>query len=87
MIRARDSEGRDVLGLTRREIQGLLEGRLCCFREGKPEADSRHICIVFAETDADLVARLRAAYRDDEATRAAFDKVVDCRTKPARGDN
>jgi hypothetical protein len=86
MIRMKDTGGRVVLGLTRAEVKGLLEGKVCCFPAGQPHADAPHICVYFGETSADVLARLREAY-PDEASQAAFAEPLDLRTRPARGDN
>jgi|GEM_PF-3208724 len=58
MIRGRDTLGNVILGITRGEIDGLLAGARCCFIT-KPElGGGPHICLWFAETDAELLARL-----------------------------
>jgi hypothetical protein len=82
----KDSQGRDVLGLTRREIEGLLAGKLCCFHAETPYAGAQHICIYFAESNAGLLQRLREAY-PDTASQAALGAPLDLRTRPERGDN
>jgi hypothetical protein len=64
MIRGVDSKGSLVLGITRREIEGLLAGARCCFVSRPPEAPGPHICLWFAETDADLLAKLGEMYPD-----------------------
>lgn len=66
-----------MIGITRREIDGLLEGKRCCVPT-KPElGGGPHICLWFAETDADLLARLGEIYP------GASPNVIDFRTKKA----
>jgi hypothetical protein len=75
MIRGMDNKGNVVIGITRREIVGLLEGHRCCFPNDKPEAPGPHICLWFAEDDAGLIARLGEMYPD------GMPEPVDYRTK------
>lgn len=80
MIRGVDNKGNAILGITRREIEGLLEGKRCCFPGGLPEAGGGpHICLWFAETDADLIARLAEMYPAGVPA-----EVKDYRTKGGR---
>jgi hypothetical protein len=58
MIRGRDSDGSVILGITRTEIMGLLEGQRCCFPSRPELGGGPHICLWFGETDDDLTARL-----------------------------
>lgn len=87
MIRMRDSAGRTVLGLTRQEIAGLTAGNVCCYAADKPEAGMGHICIYFGETNADVLARIHAAYAANTTDAAAIAAPVDLRTRLERGDN
>ena len=78
MIRGVDNKGALILGITRREIEGLLAGLRCCFISKEPEAPGPHICLWFAETDADLIAKLDEMYPDGAPV-----QVADYRTKAA----
>ena len=62
MLRGIDNAGCIILGLTRTEIEGLLAGKRCCFVAKAPAAPGPHICVWFAETDADLIARVPEMY-------------------------
>lgn len=75
MIRGVDNKGNVILGITRTEIVGLLEGHRCCFPAGMPQGPGPHICLWFAEDDAGLVARLGEMYPD------GVPELVDYRTK------
>ena len=76
MIRGRDSRGNVILGITRGEIEGLLAGKRCCFVT-KPElGGGPHICLWFAETDHDLLARLGEMYAEGQPA-----EIHDYRTK------
>jgi hypothetical protein len=76
MIRGVDNKGNVVLGITRLEIEGLLAGLRCCFVAQLPEAPGPHICLWFAETDADLLVKLDQMYPDGLPA-----EVKDYRTK------
>lgn len=69
MIRGLDNNGCVILGLTRQEIDGLLEGKRCCFEARLPEAPGPHICIYFGETNEDVLARLRVPYGEMPAAK------------------
>jgi hypothetical protein len=78
MIRGVDNKGNIILGITRTEIVGLLEGHRCCFpgaEMGKPETKGPHVCLVFAEDDDGLIAGLNEMFPDGVPT------PVDYRTK------
>ncbi len=78
MIRGVDNKGNLILGITRGEIEGLVEGYRCCFpgdESGRPEAKGPHVCLWFAEDDAGLIARLNEMYPD------GVPEPVDYRTK------
>lgn len=80
MIRGINERGYIVLGLTRRELEGLLEGKVCCYPAGKPTPDSVHICIYFGETNADA----------QHAMSKSFEQMpvpIDYRTQKASEDN
>jgi hypothetical protein len=62
MIRGVDNKGCVILGITRGEVEGLLDGKRCCFITKEPEAPGPHICLWFAETDDDLIAKLGQMY-------------------------
>jgi hypothetical protein len=64
MIRGVDGNGSIVLGLTRKEVEGLLAGHRCCFNAKPPEAPGPHICIFFGETDEEALRAVSAAYPD-----------------------
>lgn len=76
MIRGVDNKGAIILGITRAEIDGLLAGKRCCFIAMDPEAPGPHICLWFAETDADLIAKLGEMYPDGVPA-----EIKDYRTK------
>lgn len=80
MIRGIGTAGELVIGLTRAEIKGLLEGKRVCV-VALPDAPGPHVCIYFGETDADAVKALREAYDGQ------LPQVRDYRTRPARGDS
>lgn len=75
MIRGNDNRGNIVLGVTRREIEGLLAGQRCCFIT-PPCASGPHICLWFAEDDDALIARLHEIFPD------GVPEPVDYRSKP-----
>ncbi len=76
MIRGVDNKGCVILGITRAEIDGLLAGKRCCFIT-KPElGGGPHICLWFAETDDDLIAKLDEMYPDGRPG-----EIKDYRTK------
>lgn len=75
------------MGLTRREIEGLLAGKLCCFQAGYPEPDEPHICVYFGETNDDVLKSMRKQYPDDTSMQRALGEPKDFRTIPERGDN
>lgn len=78
MIRGMDNKGNVILGITRRELEGLAEGYRCCFpgdESGRPEAKGPHVCLWFAEDDDALIARLDEMYPD------GVPEPVDYRTK------
>jgi hypothetical protein len=62
MIRGIDNRGCIILGITARELDGLLAGERCCFVASAPQAPGPHICLWFGETDADLLAKLGEMY-------------------------
>lgn len=62
MIRGIDSHGTVVLGITRTEIEGILEGKPCYFTNRIEVGGGPPIALWFAETDADLIARLREIF-------------------------
>lgn len=72
MIRGIDNKGCVVLGITRTEIVGLLEGKRCCFVSKEPGAPGPHICLWFAEDDNALLGRIDEMY-PDSAPVAAID--------------
>lgn len=76
MIRGVDNKGCIILGITRRELEGLVAGERCCFPNDKPQAPGPHICLWFAEDDAGLLARLDEMYPDGMPA-----TVADYRTK------
>lgn len=76
MIRGIDNKGCVILGITRREIVGLLEGQRCCFPADVPRAPGPHICLWFAEDDDGLLAKLDEMYPDGKPS-----AVLDLRTK------
>ena len=76
MIRGIDNKGCLILGITRREIEGLLAGHRCCFPGNLPGVGpGPHVCLWFAEDDAGLLARLDEMYPD------GVPSPVDYRTK------
>lgn len=75
MIRGVDNKGCIILGITRREIEGLLAGRRCCFEADVP-VPGPHICLWFADDDDALVARIPEMYPGGAPVEA-----VDYRTK------
>jgi len=82
MIRGIDNKGNVILGITRREIEGLLEGLRCCFAV-RPELGGGphpHIDLWFAETDADLIARMAEMFPERQPA-----EVLDLRTKKVDG--
>lgn len=81
MIRGINAQGFIVLGLTRKEIEGLLAGKVCCFPAGKPTPNSPHICIHFGETNADAVAAVERSFGGD------MPELNDWRTKLSGEDN
>lgn len=81
MIRGINAQGFIVLGLTRREIEGLLAGKVCCFPAGKPSPNSPHICIHFGETNADAALAVERSFGDN------MPSIADLRTKPSSEDN
>jgi hypothetical protein len=87
MIRAKDSGGNIVLGLTRQEVDGLLAGKTCCFQADVPYVGAPHVCIYYGETNADVLQAMRSAYHPDPSTTEALDNPRDLRTRPERGDN
>ena len=76
MIRGVDTKGNVILGITRREIAGLLDGKRCCFVARPELGGGPHICLWFAETDEDLIAKLGEMYPDGVPT-----EIRDFRTK------
>jgi hypothetical protein len=81
VIRGINAQGFIVLGLTRKEIEGLLAGKVCCFPAGKPTPNSPHICVHFGETNADAAAAVERSFA------SGAPKAVDLRTKPSNEDN
>lgn len=76
MIRGIDAAGCVVLGITRVEIEGLLAGKPCRFITTPELGGGPRICLWFAETDADLVARLDEMFPERRPA-----EVLDLRTK------
>lgn len=75
MLRGTDNKGNAILGITRREIEGLLAGERCCFPTRPELGGGPHICLWFAETDAELLGRLHEMYPD------GMPRPIDYRTK------
>ena len=62
MIRGMDNKGCVILGLTRTEIDGIVAGKPCFFTNRPEVGGGPLICLWVAETDADLVARIREIF-------------------------
>lgn len=77
MIRGRARNGRVILGITRREIEGLLAGNVCCFITRPEVGGGPHICLWFAETDDALEARYGVMFGEEVTP----EQVNDLRTK------
>lgn len=75
MIRGNDNRGSIILGITRHEVEGLLDGKRCCFVPLPNGTGGPHICLWFAESDDDLLARLPEIFPDGVPT------PIDYRTK------
>lgn len=59
MVRVMDTNGSIVLGIPRRELEAIIAGTRYCLPalQGVP-----HICIVFGETDEELLMRIQSFY-------------------------
>lgn len=62
MIRGIDTKGTVVLGITRAELDGIVEGKPCFFTNRAEVGGGPPIVLWFAETDADLIARIREMF-------------------------
>ena len=61
MIRVVDDRRAVGVGLARATIEALLRGERVCIPAG---GGAPHVCLFFAETDADLMARTKELYPD-----------------------
>ena len=59
MVRVMDNSGAITLGIPRRELEAIMAGNRYCLlgSHGVP-----HICIVFGETDEELMMRIHSFY-------------------------
>jgi hypothetical protein len=62
VIRGKDTNGTVVLGITRTEVDGLVAGKPCFFTNRPEVGGGSVICLWFAETDAELIDRLREIF-------------------------
>ena len=77
MIRGRARNGSVILGITRREIEGLLAGERCCFINTPAVGGGPHVCLWFAETDEAFEAMYPQMFGEEVAP----EQVNDLRTK------
>lgn len=62
MIRGIDAQGTVILGITRTEVDGIMEGKPCYFTNRAELGGGPVIVLWYGENDDELIARLRLMF-------------------------